>query len=171
MREEKKYLAQAVAAHLEKSTYVLLLDYKGETAQDIADIRASLRKHNAEFHVVKNSAFKVAAEQAERPDFTEFLKGQVAIIVGGESPSGAAKVIVEFRNKNEDRCVFRVGALGDRVLTGHEIEELSKLPSLDVLRAQLMILFNKPAENLVRVFNAVPQGVLNVLNAHSKKGE
>ncbi|OIO60725.1 MAG: 50S ribosomal protein L10 [Verrucomicrobia bacterium CG_4_10_14_3_um_filter_43_23] len=170
MREGKQYLAKAVATHLEKSSYVLLLDYKGATVQNIADIRASLKKHKAEFHVVKNSALKVAAEQTERPDFTDFLSGPVAIIVGGDNPSEAAKVIVEFRKKNENKCAFKVGALGDRVLTAQEINELSKLPSLDVLRAQLMGLFNQPAEKLVRVFNAVPQGVLNVLDAHAKKG-
>jgi ribosomal protein L10 len=39
---------------------------------------------------------------------------------------------------------------------------LSELPSLEVLRAQALALFNMPAQQLVRVYNAVPQGVVNV---------
>jgi len=39
------------------------------------------------------------------------------------------------------------------------------MPSLDVLRAQLLGLLNQPASMFVRVINAVPQGLVNVLQA------
>lgn len=169
MREEKKYLSESVAKHLKKSDYVFLADYAKVTVVDIAELRANLAKHDAEFHVVKNSAFHAATKQTLRPDFSEYLNGQVAIVVGGKNPSGAAKVLVDFRKKSE-KCSFKAGALGDRVLTGKEIEELSKLPSLEVLRAQLLGLLNTPAQQLLRVCQGVPQGLLNVLDAYSKKG-
>jgi ribosomal protein L10 len=46
-----------------------------------------------------------------------------------------------------------------------EIKALSELPSLEVLRAQVLALFNTPAQQCVRVLNAVPQGMVNVLQA------
>jgi large subunit ribosomal protein L10 len=45
------------------------------------------------------------------------------------------------------------------------VERLADMPSLDVLRAQLLGLMNQPASALVRVINAVPQGLVNVLQA------
>ena len=43
--------------------------------------------------------------------------------------------------------------------------KLSELPSLEVLRAQLLGLLNTPATSLVRVVNGVPQALVNVLQA------
>ena len=60
------------------------------------------------------------------------------------------------------------GLLEDRLLDPGEISELAKLPPMDVLRAQLMGLLNMPAQQLARVIQAVPQGVLNVLMARSE---
>ena len=39
------------------------------------------------------------------------------------------------------------------------------MPSLDTLRAQLLGLLNQPAGMFVRIINAVPQGLVNVLQA------
>ena len=39
------------------------------------------------------------------------------------------------------------------------------MPSLEVLRAQFLGLLNQPASMFVRVINATPQGLVNVLSA------
>ena len=55
-----------------------------------------------------------------------------------------------------------------RALTKEEIKALAKLPGLEVLRAQLLGLLTQPATGFVRVINAVPQGLLNVLQAKAR---
>ncbi|MEM1223785.1 MAG: 50S ribosomal protein L10, partial [Verrucomicrobiota bacterium] len=54
MRPEKQYLVEEVSTHLDKSNYVYLTNYERITVDEIAELRASLSEHNAEFHVVKN---------------------------------------------------------------------------------------------------------------------
>ena len=67
---------------------------------------------------------------------------------------------------------MRGGSLGDRMMSVDEIESLSKLPGLEVLRAQLLGLLNTPAQRMVSVLNAVPQSVVTVLKAYAdSKGE
>jgi large subunit ribosomal protein L10 len=169
MRPEKQYLVDEVNTHLDKSDYVYLANYERITVEEIAELRASLSQHNAEFHVIKNSIFGVAAASKELPDLSEHLTGQTAIIVGGDNPSGVAKVISEFFKK-KDKVDLKAGILNDKALTKEEIEMLAKLPSLEVLRAQLLGLFTQPATGLVRVLNAVPQSFLYVLQAKAKQG-
>jgi hypothetical protein len=70
---------------------------------------------------------------------------------------------------NEERMGVKRGALSKHPLAVSEIRVLSELPSLEVLRAQVFALFNTPAQQLVRVLNAVPQGVVNVLQAMVEK--
>ncbi len=164
MRPEKKYLVEEVNEHLNKSDYVYLANYERITVDEIAELRASLSEHNAEFHVIKNSIFGVAAAAKELPDLSEHLNGQTAIIVGGDNPSGVAKIIGEFFKKKE-KVDLKAGILNEKALTKEEIQALAKLPGLEVLRAQLLGLLNQPATGFVRVINAVPQGFVNVLQA------
>ena len=61
MRAEKQYLVDEVEIHLKESDYVILTNFNGVTVSDVAELRAELRKENAEFQVVKNSSLRVAA--------------------------------------------------------------------------------------------------------------
>ena len=164
MRPEKQYLVEEVSNHLNKSDYVYLANFERVTVDEIAELRATLDEHQAEFHVVKNSIFNVAANAKDYPDMSEHLTGQTAIIVGGDNPSGVAKVIGEFFKKKE-KVELKAGVLNEKALDKAQIEILAKLPGLESLRAQLLGLLNQPGTSLVRVLNAVPQNVVNVLQA------
>jgi large subunit ribosomal protein L10 len=144
MRAEKKYLIEEVAGHLKKSDYVILANYDRMTVADVAELRRRLEPHNAEFHVVKNSSLHVAAQALSLPDFDRALVGPTAIIVGGKNSPGVAKVLRDF---------------------------IREMPSLDTLRAQLLGLLQQPATLFVRVVNAVPQGMVNVLQAKVRAAE
>ncbi len=61
MRAEKQYLISEVETHLKKSDYVILANFSKVTVSDVADLRNKLATEKAEFHVVKNSSFRVAA--------------------------------------------------------------------------------------------------------------
>ncbi len=164
MRPEKKYLVDEVNNHLGKSDYVYLANYERITVDETAELRAALAEHDAEFHVVKNTIFGVAAAEKELPDFSEHLSGPTAIIVGGNNPAGVAKALTKFF-KDKEKVDLKVGLLGDKALSKEQIEQLAKLPGLESLRAQLLGLLSQPGTGLVRVLNAVPQSVLNVLQA------
>ena len=87
MRPEKKYLVAEIDKHLEKSSYVYLTNYERITVDEIAELREALSQHDAEFHVIKNNIFGVAATARNLPDLSEYLQGQTAIVVGGNNPS------------------------------------------------------------------------------------
>ena len=167
MRPEKQYLVEEVSSHLNKSDYVYLVNYEGITVDEIAELRAALDAHAAEFHVVKNSILNVAATSVDYPDMSNHLSGQTAIVVGGDNPSGVAKAIGAFF-KDKEKIDLKVGVLNDKLLDRAQIETLAKLPGLEALRGQLLGLFSQPATGLVRVFNAVPQSTLNVLQAKAR---
>lgn len=164
MRPEKKYLVTEIDKHLDKSSYVYLTNYERITVDEIAELREKLSQHNAEFHVIKNNIFGVAANSRNLPDMSEHLKGQTAIVVGGDNPSGVAKSVIEFFEKKE-KVELKAGILEEKALTKEEISALAKLPGIESLRAQLLGLLTQPASGLVRVINAVPQNLVNVLQA------
>ncbi len=170
MRVEKKYLIEEVASHLKKSDYVILANFDRMTVADVSELRRRLSAHKAEFHVVKNSSLRVAAEALKLPSFDHALTGPTAIIVGGRNSPGVAKVLRDFI-KEKQKIVVKAGALSQKLLSPEEIERLAGLPSLEALQAQLLGLLNQPGTLCVRVLNAVPQGVVNVLQAKVRAAE
>ena len=170
MRPEKKYLVEEVSRHREKSDFVFLADYNTVNVAEIAELRGSLNSEEAEFHVVKNSILNVAARERNLPDLDQWLVGPTAVVVGGTNPSGVAKILKKFSD-DKKKLEVKVAVLGDRTLTPEEVKELADLPSLEVLRAQLLGLLNQPAQGMVRVLAAGPVSLLNVLQAKSEQGE
>ena len=164
MRAEKKYLIDEVETHLKKSDYVILANFTGVTVADAADLRAKLAAEKAEFHVVKNSSLRVAARALGLPDIDSALVGPTAVVVGGRNSPGIAKVLKQFF-KDKQKLEVKAGVLGKKLITPAQVAELADMPSLDVLRARLLGLLNQPAGMFVRIINAVPQAVVNVLEA------
>jgi large subunit ribosomal protein L10 len=170
MRAEKQYLISEVETHLKKSDYVILANFTGLSVADTADIRKKLAAEKAEFHVVKNSSLRVAAKSLGLPEFESSLTGPTAVIVGGKNSAGVAKVLKQFF-KDKQKLQVKSAVLSKKLISAKEVEALAELPSLDVLRAQLLGLLNQPAGMFVRIINAVPSGLVNVLQAKVRAAE
>jgi large subunit ribosomal protein L10 len=120
-------------------------------------------------HVVKNSIFRVAAREAGVAELEKkSLSGQLAIITGKKDVSGAAKVLKTFVTEFSKGAVH-FGYLNNQRLENKDLMELADLPSLDVLRAKLLGLFQAPAAKLVRLINTPGQQLAQVLQARVDK--
>ena len=164
MRVEKKYLIEEVAGHLKKSDYVILANFDKMTVADVSELRHRLTAHKAEFHVVKNSSLRVAAKALGLPEFENALVGPTAIVVGGKNSPGVAKILRSFF-KGKQKVEVKAGVLSKKLITSKEVEQLADMPPLETLRAQLLGLLNQPASAFVRVLNAAPSSLVNVLQA------
>ena len=153
MRAEKQFLVDEVVGHLAKSSYLLVANFTGVTVKDATDIRNQLRPLGAEYHVVKNSILSIAAKQANLPSLDGHLSGHTALVTGGDNPSGVAKILVKFF-KDFSKLEVKAGVLDAKLLSAKDIEALSKLPSLEVIRAQLLALLSTPATSVVRILVA-----------------
>ena len=169
MRPEKTYLIDEAKNHLGKSEYFFLTDYHGIDAQETSELRSKLAERGAEFHVVKNSSIRLAANPDVVEELDSHLKGHTAIVIGGDDASGVAKVLRDYFISKEKVSV-KAGALGDRTLTADEVKQLASLPGLEQLRAQLLSLLNTPATSLVTVLSAPARGMVTVLKAKADKG-
>jgi large subunit ribosomal protein L10 len=170
MRAEKKYLITEVETHLKKSDYVILANFTGLSVSDTAEIRKKLDAEKAEFHVVKNSSLRVAAKALGLPDLDASLTGPTAVIVGGKNSPAVAKVLKTFF-KDKQKLAVKSAVLSNKLISAKDVDALADMPSLDTLRAQLLGLLNQPAGMFVRVLNATPSGLVNVLQAKVRAAE
>jgi large subunit ribosomal protein L10 len=168
MRAEKQNLTKEYLTRLNASPFFIVVNYKGLKVAHLTELRKRLNKAGAEIHVVKNSVFRIAAKEAGVGDLNGALAGQLAVVSGKRDISTAAKVVKTF-GAEFDRLKVHFGYLNNQRLEQPDIMKLADLPSLEVLRANLLGTLNAPATTLVRLLN-VPAGQLaRVLQARGEK--
>jgi large subunit ribosomal protein L10 len=169
MRAEKKTLTQEYLTRLNASPFFIVVDYRGLKVGHLTELRKRLNKAGAQVHVVKNSIFRIAAKEAGVGDLNGTLAGQIAVVTGQRDISTAAKVVKTF-GAEFDRLKIRFGYLNNQRLADAEILTLADLPSLEVLRSQLLGVLNAPATKLVRLLNTPATQMARVLQARVEKG-
>lgn len=155
-----------------KANAAFFADYKGLTVEQINDLRKKLRAHNVQVSVVKNNLARLAVRAAKLGEESEQLIDTVAgptmIAFSYGDTAAAAKVIQKFVDDNE---AFNVkdSLLSTQRLSAKQVEELSKLPSREVLLAKMLGSLNAPVTNFVGVLAAVPRSLVQVLAAIEEK--
>jgi len=168
MRPEKQFLTKEYLTRLNASPFFIVVDYKGLNVGHLTELRKRLAKAGAEVHIVKNSIFRLAAKEAGVPDLNGSLSGQLAVVTGQRDISTAAKVVKTF-GAEFDRLKVYFGYLNNQRLEQAAILTLADLPSVEVLRAKLLGLFNTPASQLVRLLNTPASQLARVLKARQDK--
>lgn len=169
MRPEKQILTKEYRQRLNASPFFIVVDYQGLKVGPITELRRRLAKAGAELHVVKNSVFRLAAQEAGLADLGGALTGQSAVITGPRDISAAAKVVKTFAAEF-DRPKMRFGYLNNQRLEETELKTLADLPSLPVLRGTLLGALNAPATKLVTLLNAPARQLARVLQARVEQG-
>ncbi len=170
MRPEKATVVDDVVGWLNKSPFMILVDYQGLTVTGFSELRNRLAGINSQCHVVKNSLLKIASRNVGNPDCEKLMTGQTAIVFGDEDVCGAAKVLKTFTAEFKLPAI-KGGILDKAALTAEEVAALADLPSKDMLRAQFLALLQAPASKLVRLFNEPGAQLARLLNSYKEKME
>jgi large subunit ribosomal protein L10 len=166
-REKKELLVQKYVDQLNGSEAIIFTDYTGLSVGEIQSLRSRIREAEGSFTVVKNTLVRRALEEVGLPLEEDLLSGPIGLGFCNQNVTGVAKAISDFSKDNE-LLAIRGGLLGEKVIDEAAIKELASLPSLDVLRAQLLGVINAPASQLVGVVAGGVRQLVNVFNAYSE---
>ena len=164
MRAEKKLITTEYVARLNASPFFIVVDYTGLTVANFNELRSRLRKGGAEAHVVKNSIFRIAVQEAGIADLAGALNGQLAVITGQKDVSAAAKTLKKFASEFE-KPKLKFGHLGNKRLESADLLALADLPSLEVLRGKLLGVLQAPAQKLAALINTPGLQLARVIKA------
>ncbi len=169
-KERKDQLVSEYIELIAQSRAIFLADYMGLSVKEMEMLRDKVREVDGQISVTKNTLLRIALEQSDRDIPDDLLVGQTATgFALGEAPA-LAKILVEQAKANE-KLALRGAIVGNAILTAAEVEALSKLPSLDQLRAQIMGLIGTPAQGIASALAGGVRQVVNVLDAYSKTEE
>ena len=170
MRPEKASIVSDLSEKLNRSPFLLVTDYKQMKVDQFGELRNRLAPAGAEVRVVKNSFLKRAMADSGMPDVTAELTGQTAIVMGDKDVAPVAKILKSFTAEFKI-AGLKIGVVNKAVVSKSDVEALADLPSLEVLRAQLLGLLQLPATQLVRVLNEPASAFARLLKAKGEKGD
>ncbi len=169
-KKKKQELVAQYTDLLSRSQATILTDYRGLTATEISGLRNKLREVDSQYHVIKNTLFRLALQNVGHSVPEELLVGPVAVsFCLGEIPP-SAKTLVDFA-KDSKVLIIKGGLLSGKAIGIEDIQALSSLPSREVLLAQVLAGMQSPISGLVTVLSGPIRGLLNVLKARSEQLE
>ncbi len=170
MKVLKKIVIDQLLERVSASPFLIVVDYAGMKVSQFEDLRKRLAGTGAKLQVTKNTFVKQVAVSVEYPaELASHLTGQTAVVTGDSEVCATAKILKTFA-KDAGKLPIRCGVLDGSFLAESQVMALADLPSLDVLRAQLLGVFNSPAQKLVSVLNEPGASLARVLQAKADQG-
>lgn len=167
----KELLVSDLREILAKSKGAILTDYRGLTVLEVSNLRRKLRQENAEYHIVKNTLFKVAMGGEVSPELDKLLTGPTAIVFANEDVVAPTKAILDFVAATRNRPDVKVkgGYIDGKVYSLAQVTALSKLPPREQIIAEFVGTLNGPAANFVGTLNGIISEFVGTLDAIAEK--
>jgi large subunit ribosomal protein L10 len=165
-KEDKAKVVSELTEQLRSADTLFVADYRGLTMPQIDALRGRLLEHGAKFTVVKNTLTRRAAKDAGADALLALLEGPsaIAFIEADGDMVAVAKALADSARDTKVLAI-RGGILNGREISGEAVEELSKLPPVDVLRGQVLAAVIAPLTSLLALANAPLQNLVGLIDA------
>jgi large subunit ribosomal protein L10 len=168
-KDQKAAVVDEIAGQLEAADAIFAVDYRGISVAQVAELRTKLRDADAKFRIVKNSLTERAADKAGADALKPLLEGPTALtLVSGDAALAAKALNDTARALNI--LEFKGGLMNGDALSADDVRSIARLPSREVLNAQLVGAIASPLTGLVRTLNALIAGLAIQLQSIADQG-
>ena len=137
--EQKKAIVAELTERLKNSVTGLVVSYEGINTEDDTKLRKELRENDVKYTVVKNTLLSRACDEAGLEDLKPVLEGTTALATSDSEYAAAARILCGYAKDHDN----------------FKVKSLSKLPTREVLLANVLGAFQAPIAAFARVMQAV----------------
>ncbi|MBI3236117.1 MAG: 50S ribosomal protein L10 [Chlamydiales bacterium] len=169
MRPEKQFLLDEIQEKISKAQALVIASYNKLAPNAAAGFRSNLSKVGGSLEVVrKRILIKAAAACGIQLD-QDALKGHVAVFFADQDPVQTTKAIFQFCTENENTLKVLCGQFEKAMCSAQDVEQISKLPGKDEMRAQLLGTLEAPMSQTLATFEALMTSVIYCLDNKSQE--
>jgi large subunit ribosomal protein L10 len=168
-RDEKAEVVAELGEKLRTAKVTVLARYQGLTVAKTNQFRREVRGVNGECKVAKNTLAKRALAATSLKGSEAWLDGPTAFVLGYDDPIAVTKVVAKWSDSEGEKFTIKGGIFEGEALEPKAVVALSKMPSKDVLRAQLAGVLQAPAQKLVRLLAEPGSQLARLLSARKDK--
>lgn len=154
--ELKKPVVDEISAMIKDAQTVVLVDYRGLTVEQDTVLRKQLREAGVKYKVYKNTFMNFAFKGTDCEGLSDLLEGPSAIATCDTDATAAARVLCEFAKK-APALEIKGGVVEGNVYDAKGIEQISNIPSREVLLSRLLGSMQSPVTNLARVLKQIAE--------------
>lgn len=152
--EQKKQVVADLVERLNSSCAGVIVDYKGINVADDTKLRKDLREAGVDYTVVKNTLLKRAIAETELSGLDAVLEGTTAIATSADDYVAAARILSKFADTHKN-FEIKNGFIDKEVIDVAKISGLAKLPSREILLANVLGAFQAPIAAFARAIQAI----------------
>ena len=152
--EQKKQVVADLVERLNGSIAGVIVDYKGINVEDDTKRRKELRDAVVNYTVVKNTLLKRAIAETELNGLDSVLEGTTALATSADDYVAAARILCKFADTHKNFEV-KNGFIDKEVIDVAKITGLAKLPSREILLANVLGAFQAPISAFARAIQAI----------------
>lgn len=152
---EKKQKVAEITEMLKNATSGVLVNYTGISVEDDTKLRKELREAGVKYTVEKNTLLRFAMKEAGLDGLTSVLEGATAIAVSDDE-TAAARILGKYADSHES-FNLKAGFIGSELYDADGVMALSKIPSKEVLLAQLVGSLQGPIQKLAATLQALAE--------------
>jgi large subunit ribosomal protein L10 len=161
--EIKQAKVKDLTEKLQRAQSAILTSYIGITVEKDTELRKRMREAGVEYKVVKNTLTSRAAKELGY-DLDQYLAGPVAIAFGYEDPTVPARILADF-TKESKAIELKAGIVQGQVFDTAKVNELSKIPSREILLSRLVGSMKAPLSNFAYALSALKDKKETEVNA------
>ncbi len=171
MRKEKQLLLDDIKSKINTAPALVVMSYQAMNPNLASDFRGEIIENGGCFTVMSKRLLMKAAQEAGITIGREVLQGHIGVVFAGEDAVAATKVIYKYKDQNKNLIDVLAGQFEGKMCSPQEVEQISKLPSRDQLRAEFLGLLEAPMSQTLAVVEALLCSVPHCLENKSAKEE
>jgi large subunit ribosomal protein L10 len=164
MRPEKQLLLDEIKEKIDHSVAMIVTKYQGLDPNLEAVLRSTAINSGGVFQVIRKRVLMKAAEASGFSLDRKMLEGHIGVAFAKDDAVQFTKAIYQFRKDNENVLEVLGGRFEGQMITSKDVELISKLPSRDEMRAQLLGVLEAPLSQTLGVFDAILTSVIYCLD-------
>lgn len=149
-KSEKQTLIELYKKELGENPNYIFVSMDSVNTPEINELKTLLRDSKSKFMVVKNTLFKIAAQELDQPNKVQELEENSGMIVFGEDPTLPAKALKEIQKKYENMSA-KFGVIFGEITEEDKIKMLAQIPPREILLAKLVGSMSSPVSGFMSV--------------------
>jgi large subunit ribosomal protein L10 len=154
-RQQKEHIVGLLKESFQQSSGAFAAIYQGLGVVKMQELRIQLREKGGALHVAKARLMRLALSHGVANDaFIDTLRGQICLVFAQNELPEIAKILCDFAKKNDALKVIS-GSYDEVVFDSAQVSQLAKLPSREVLLAQVAGALNAPVAGFIRLLHTL----------------
>lgn len=166
----KQQVVTEIKEAIQNSKSISIVEYRGLNVSDLTELRSKFRAEGVNYKVYKNTMVNIALKELGYEGYEEYLKGPNGFVFSNEDMVAGPRIAVNF-SKDKNNLVIKAGIIDGQVVDAEGVKALAKLPTREVLIAQVLGGLNAPIQGFANVLQGTIRSLVYALNAVKEKQE